>query len=142
MERPKITIFISSCNLTHWSIVSIIHPAIWPIRQNLSNCLISSFYIKPQLSWKTGLQGYHCLISSFYIKPQLAFLRHKEFINCLISSFYIKPQLSLRLEKNLSNCLISSFYIKPQLSVKDDMPYNIVLYRLSTSNHNLASVVI
>ena len=39
MERPKITIFISSCNLTHWSIVSIIHPAIWPIRQKESSLL-------------------------------------------------------------------------------------------------------
>ena len=42
MERPKITRFISSCNLTHWSIVSIIHPAIWPIRL-ISTILILSF---------------------------------------------------------------------------------------------------
>ena len=33
-------------------------------------------------------------------------------------------------------CLISSFYIKPQRLVYFQIPYGIVLYRLSTSNHN------
>ena len=34
-------------------------------------CLISSFYIKPQLSQYGAGQDRCCLISSFYIKPQL-----------------------------------------------------------------------
>ena len=34
-----------------------------------------------------------CLISSFYIKPQLAVGRYTSVKGCLISSFYIKPQL-------------------------------------------------
>ena len=35
------------------------------------------------------------------------------------------------------NCLISSFYIKPQPPSPSSAPPTIVLYRLSTSNHNL-----
>ena len=40
------------------------------IFSRLHNCLISSFYIKPQLYEQWIAQGWHCLISSFYIKPQ------------------------------------------------------------------------
>ena len=41
------------------------------------------------------LQQVNCLISSFYIKPQLMILRSRRSFHCLISSFYIKPQLVL-----------------------------------------------
>ena len=39
------------------------------------------------------------------------------------------------------NCLISSFYIKPQLVYNQILSCHIVLYRLSTSNHNRARVL-
>ena len=38
------------------------------------------------------LNSFNCLISSFYIKPQLLIKVLKPIENCLISSFYIKPQ--------------------------------------------------
>ena len=58
--------------------------------------------------------------------------------NCLISSFYyIKPQRFGRCIYHWQHCLISSFYIKPQLKVEHIKSLVIVLYRLSTSNHNL-----
>ena len=81
-----------------------------------------------------------CLISSFYIKPQLASQFRGITQDCLISSFYIKPQHSLHHLCLLANCLISSFYIKPQHFGEAERSRIIVLYRLSTSNHNLLSV--
>ena len=79
-----------------------------------ADCLISSFYIKPQLLHSWDIASTHCLISSFYIKPQLYHCALDWHIHCLISSFYIKPQRIIAL------CA----------------PDSIVLYRLSTSNHN------
>ena len=42
----------------------------------------------------------------------------------------------------LCNCLISSFYFKPQLFSYNLAHLHIVLYRLSTSNHNVEQVII
>ena len=39
-------------------------------------------------------------------------------------------------------CILSKFYIKPQLSGPNRMKILVVSYRNSTSNHNLASVVL
>ena len=78
----------------------------------------------------------NCLISSFYIKPQHLGCWGGGGIYCLISSFYIKPQLTARWCLSSLDCLISSFYIKPQPAILTSRPSSIVLYRLSTSNHN------
>ena len=56
--------------------------------------------------------------------------------HCLISSFYIKPQRTTVRTFFGENCLISSFYIKPQHRIEHTETLHIVLYRLSTSNHN------
>ena len=42
----------------------------------------------------------------------------------------------LQLSRSPADCLISSFYIKPQRIIALCAPDSIVLYRLSTSNHN------
>ena len=57
-----------------------------------TNCLISSFYIKPQRQGEHGADTAYCLISSFYIKPQHQASCCLRLSYCLISSFYIKPQ--------------------------------------------------
>ena len=78
-----------------------------------------------------------CLISLFYIKPQLCNLVFKLRLRCLISLFYIKPQPSHWDIVAAPSCLISLFYIKPQrLSVALTL-FSVVLYRYSTSNHNV-----
>ena len=85
---------------------------------------------------------FSCLISSFYIKPQQKEMPIKLQKSCLISSFYIKPQLpSLRYCKGTS-CLISSFYIKPQHGPITTVRPSVVLYPLSTSNHNFVGLQI
>ena len=85
-------------------------------------------------------QTTYCLIASFYIKPQLSRRPSPSPPDCLISSFYIKPQPWTSCGSSHSDCLISSFYIKPQLWTGTDRTDTIVLYRLSTSNHNLLFV--
>ena len=35
------------------------------------SCILSKFYIKPQLSKALGLPPVCCILSKFYIKPQL-----------------------------------------------------------------------
>ena len=57
-----------------------------------ARCLISLFYIKPQLRVTFMLSAHGCLISLFYIKPQLSRWTATRHSRCLISLFYIKPQ--------------------------------------------------
>ena len=78
-----------------------------------------------------------CLISLFYIKPQLLGYRHVGKPSCLISLFYIKPQPTSCVFGQQDGCLISLFYIKPQLSDDDKLSVLVVLYLYSTSNHNM-----
>ena len=83
-----------------------------------------------------------CIISSFYIKPQLLQLFKICLISCIISSFYIKPQPTYFIFYSLNCCIISSFYIKPQLFLLTAFLHSVVLYLHSTSNHNpMPSVV-
>ena len=55
-------------------------------------CVISYFYIKPQLQPTLKSVSYCCVISYFYIKPQLTSSTPVERPGCVISYFYIKPQ--------------------------------------------------
>ena len=98
-------------------------------------CLISLFYIKPQLRGNEGKLISGCLISLFYIKPQLRgyesqlvtvvlYLfstsnhnraavhkrpRQLSYISFLHQTTTSRPELLRK-----SSCLISLFYIKPQ----------------------------
>ena len=77
-----------------------------------------------------------CVISFFYIKPQLRPSSAELGSGCVISFFYIKPQqLALRSCRAIC-CVISFFYIKPQHGPKTQRPHYVVLYPSSTSNHN------
>ena len=127
------------------------------------SCLISCFYIKPQLrvsihfltsvvlylvstsnhnyEWCNRCSRWCCLISCFYIKPQLNTTLHKKAVCCLISCFYIKPQLGRHSAVAPNSCLISCFYIKPQRGSCTYMDRDVVLYLVSTSNHNLIALM-
>ena len=58
----------------------------------------------------------------------LALLSYIVFLHQTTTSIHFIPSMRY--------CLISSFYIKPQLCQRCHNAYDIVLYRLSTSNHN------
>ena len=99
-------------------------------------CIISSFYIKPQLSNGKLSIKLSCIISSFYIKPQPPCNNSITLFCCIISSFYIKPQRIVEYRWILLCCIISSFYIKPQPIRSAFALDKVVLYLHSTSNHN------
>ena len=99
-------------------------------------CILSKFYIKPQLPVGTLFFRLGCILSKFYIKPQLTGLRRKPSRSCILSKFYIKPQLWGLVRRPGSRCILSKFYIKPQLSPLTPLPFRVVSYRNSTSNHN------
>ncbi len=56
---------------------------------------------------------------------------------CIISFLYIKPQPNTAYYVAEYGCIISFLYIKPQLTRAALFRLNVVLYRFSTSNHNL-----
>ena len=79
---------------------------------------------------------FYCILSLFYIKPQLepplAFLVRY----CILSLFYIKPQRNASKAARTLHCILSLFYIKPQQSFIEFLCCYIVSYLFSTSNHN------
>ena len=78
-----------------------------------------------------------CILSKFYIKPQLVWGSIRRSSSCILSKFYIKPQLVWGSIRRSSSCILSKFYIKPQL-VRNYYSYSqVVSYRNSTSNHNI-----
>ena len=101
-------------------------------------CLISSFYIKPQRfsrrSYRHGIVLYrlstsnHNISTSYFTSTILSYIvfLHQTTTTCKVTQKYM-------------HCLISSFYIKPQLQYLVNSFLTIVLYCLSTSNHNSPS---
>ena len=77
-----------------------------------------------------------CILSKFYIKPQLALSRVIGVSRCILSKFYIKPQLYKNYYANKQGCILSKFYIKPQQGQPAVPDLRVVSYRNSTSNHN------
>ena len=83
--------------------------------------------------------GFHCcILSKFYIKPQLARSENGPERCCILSKFYIKPQLHVDAQISTMRCILSKFYIKPQPSATPNSCQRVVSYRNSTSNHNTA----
>ena len=80
-----------------------------------SCCILSKFYIKPQLGYHHSQFRSCCILSKFYIKPQPKYTEHWAFHSCILSKFYIKPQLTGRTLNGFDGCILSKFYIKPQL---------------------------
>ena len=79
---------------------------------------------------------YRCILSKFYIKPQLARVASYSAIRCILSKFYIKPQPAAGIDSRVEGCILSKFYIKPQLTFALFFQFIVVSYRNSTSNHN------
>ena len=102
-------------------------------------CILSKFYIKPQLRDSLRYSDFRCILSKFYIKPQPLDSAVSRRESCILSKFYIKPQQLFALIKIRRCCILSKFYIKPQHQPQtSDIP-RVVSYRNSTSNHNKAS---
>ena len=125
----------------------------------MSSCHISLFYIKPQLAaivdFRKGVVIYrystsnHNCHNQCMLSPELSYIviLHQTTTSslcpnsqssCHISLFYIKPQPPQSHEKHQDGCHISLFYIKPQLSSSCLRSSPVVIYRYSTSNHNVS----
>ena len=105
-------------------------------------CILSKFYIKPQLCWRSVAGAGGCILSKFYIKPQHEPLASHIPRCCILSKFYIKPQLrheaavfpivvSYRNSTSNHNSLVSGSW-----------SLVVVSYRNSTSNHNFLAILI
>ena len=103
-------------------------------------CILSKFYIKPQLPGRAVFDPLGCILSKFYIKPQRNFGKHHIDFSCILSKFYIKPQL-----------LVFPEFAPPVVSYRNStsnhndadryiFPRSVVSYRNSTSNHNNRAV--
>ena len=77
-----------------------------------------------------------CLISLFYIKPQLFSLYNDTRNGCLISLFYIKPQLKAPFI--IQYAVVLYLYSTSNHNNNDEQrtDFGVVLYLYSTSNHN------
>ena len=128
-----------------------------------TRCILSKFYIKPQLNQTSTYPTLSCILSKFYIKPQLLALR------CLTSAvvsyrnstsnhnicycrwktytLYLIEILHQTTTWRRSllcfpRCILSKFYIKPQRRRIWLIKHLVVSYRNSTSNHNLFEIII
>ena len=77
-------------------------------------CILSKFYIKPQLTDKSNSCSHGCILSKFYIKPQHSDHLDYAELSCILSKFYIKPQHVGPAFSHPVRCILSKFYIKPQ----------------------------
>ena len=120
-------------------LIEILHQTTTGIQSNwyISSCILSKFYIKPQLEVQPGGQTRCCILSKFYIKPQRPREHTASTERCILSKFYIKPQRPPACAHPRSCCILSKFYIKPQLPSPHPVGLGVVSYRNSTSNHNL-----
>ena len=123
----------------------------------LCRCILSKFYIKPQLRHRHSQYRSCCILSKFYIKPQLRLER--ELARCVVSyrnstsnhnSTKLLRMITLlylieilhqtttqsTVDRNAAGCILSKFYIKPQLFEQFCRLFAVVSYRNSTSNHN------
>ena len=99
-------------------------------------CILSKFYIKPQRFADIFRRTIRCILSKFYIKPQHSPFPFSKSSRCILSKFYIKPQLLNSSTSSEVSCILSKFYIKPQLGLNWYLRICVVSYRNSTSNHN------
>ena len=123
----------------------------------LRRCILSKFYIKPQLEKGSAHVTYSCILSKFYIKPQpprqkvnkifvVSYRNSTSNHNSSATFTAIRRLYLIEIlhqtttsgsEKARTNgCILSKFYIKPQHEpLAGDVP-GVVSYRNSTSNHN------
>ena len=110
------TPFEGFCPLSELYLIEILHQTTTSglTRQIKRCCILSKFYIKPQLQMYTIYFTFRCILSKFYIKPQLMMTTREGSMRCILSKFYIKPQLQIALPLRTAGCILSKFYIKPQ----------------------------
>ena len=101
-----------------------------------SCCILSKFYIKPQLGYHHSQFRSCCILSKFYIKPQPKYTEHWAFHSCILSKFYIKPQQRANVMRNLRVVSYRNSTSNHNSVIINLFSTPVVSYRNSTSNHN------
>ena len=78
-----------------------------------------------------------CILSKFYIKPQLGWFSDRPWRRCILSKFYIKPQLRRKVFAAFKVVSYRNSTSNHNYSFAWPMANKVVSYRNSTSNHNL-----
>ena len=97
-------------------LIEILHQTTTPavVTNNLQSCILSKFYIKPQLDVDERSADRGCILSKFYIKPQQI-------------GPSLDPQIVVSYRNSTSNHNCTGCHSTPE---------SVVSYRNSTSNHN------
>ena len=77
-----------------------------------------------------------CILSKFYIKPQLLMLTGKNSLSCILSKFYIKPQPGTSSEITMAVVSYRNSTSNHNVVLFPLVRLPVVSYRNSTSNHN------
>ena len=101
-----------------------------------TSCILSKFYIKPQLGYHHSQFRSCCILSKFYIKPQPKYTEHWAFHSCILSKFYIKPQQRANVMRNLRVVSYRNSTSNHNSVIINLFSTPVVSYRNSTSNHN------
>ena len=85
-------VYLFGCSLYY---IFILHQTTTPVSSSRSRPSLYYIFILHQTTTiaDDSCQEWGCIISSFYIKPQLGICAYTSLNSCIISSFYIKPQL-------------------------------------------------
>ena len=83
-----------------------------------------------------SLSFWSCILSKFYIKPQLATHGKRKTDRCILSKFYIKPQQSTLPAEQKKVVSYRNSTSNHNIGAKKRMQRQVVSYRNSTSNHN------
>ena len=108
-------------------------------------CILALYLIEILHQTTTRLQllrlSLSCILSKFYIKPQLAAVSPWAENGCILSKFYIKPQL-------IRIFIVKLFVVSYRNSTSNHNEANntlfrvfVVSYRNSTSNHNAEPII-
>ena len=105
------------------------------VDRNTAGCILSKFYIKPQLRWLSGCSrrvvSYRNSTSNHNITRSNGGRVKLYLIEILHQTTTTAGEAA-----HFSSCILSKFYIKPQHITPDYLSYRVVSYRNSTSNHN------
>ena len=87
-------------------------------------------------TFSTTLFALRCILSKFYIKPQLEWRLFWCVVCCILSKFYIKPQLQQKQMKLQQVVSYRNSTSNHNASIGFLLSLTVVSYRNSTSNHN------
>ena len=100
------------------------------------SCILSKFYIKPQLRTFASARGWSCILSKFYIKPQPG--DRQQFRRGVVSYRNSTSNHNILILRQVSIIVVSYRNSTSNHNIEGAFRFarTVVSYRNSTSNHN------